>query len=87
MKTQYDIKFAARKYTTQDGQEKTYWSQHGTLWVEGDKITIKIDSIPQSASWDGYFKAFLHQPKQEYTPRQAPKRVEMPFDDEDSIPF
>lgn len=65
MKQQYDIKFAARKYTTQNGEEKTYWSQHGTMWIEGEKVTIKLDSIPQSANWDGYFKAFLHRPKEE----------------------
>ena len=54
------------KYTTQDGQEKTYWSNHGTMWIDEEgKVTIKLDSIPQSANWDGYFKAFLHRPKEE----------------------
>jgi hypothetical protein len=28
-------------------------------------LTIKIDSIPQSANWEGYFKAFAHRPKDE----------------------
>jgi hypothetical protein len=65
MKKQYDIKFASRKYTTQDGQEKTYWSNHGTMWIEDDKVTIKLDSIPQSQNYDGYFKAFPHKPKEE----------------------
>ena len=71
MKHQFDIKFAARKYTTQNGQEKTYWSPHGTVWIESDQpldiksMTIKIDSIPQSANWEGYFKAFAHRPKEE----------------------
>ena len=65
MKKQYDIKFASRKYTTHDGQEKTYWSQHGTMWIEDEKITIKLDSIPQAQHYDGYFKAFLHKPKEE----------------------
>ena len=35
-------------------------------WMDEEgKITIKLDSIPQSANWDGYFKAFLHRPKEE----------------------
>lgn len=65
MKKQYDIKFAARKYTTNEGQEKTYWSPHGTVWLdtEKDQLTIKLDSIPQSANWEGYFKGFAHKPK------------------------
>ena len=64
MKKQYDIKFAARKYKTADGQEKTYWSTHGRLWIEENGyITIKLDSIPQSQNWDGYLKAFEHRPK------------------------
>ena len=83
MKKQYDIKFAARKYTTQDGQEKTYWSNHGTMWMDEEgKVTIKLDSIPQSANWDGYFKAFPHRPKDDRSQRPG-----FPPDDYDSVPF
>ena len=71
MKHQFDIKFAARKYKTAQGQEKTFWSPHGTLWIESEmplditKITIKLDSIPQSKEWDGYLKAYAHRPKED----------------------
>ena len=80
MKQQFDIKFAAREYTTATGDKKTYWSQHGTLWIDGEKITIKLDSIPQSANWDGYLKAFPHRPKGEQFNRS-------PMDDDENIPF
>ena len=80
MKQQYDIKFAARKYTTQSGEEKTYWSQHGTMWIDDEKgVTIKLDSIPQSANWDGYFKAFPHRPKEEREVRRPVMDDDMPF--------
>jgi hypothetical protein len=43
----YDIKFPARTYKVQ-GVDKTYWTTHGTLWVndETKKMTIQLDSIP-----------------------------------------
>jgi hypothetical protein len=88
MKYQFDIKFAARKYTTQDGQEKTYWSPHGTVWIESDQpldvksLTIKIDSIPQSANWEGYFKAFAHRPKEDRQQNRG-----FPADDYEDVPF
>ena len=43
----YDIKFPARKYQDK-GVDKTFWTTHGTLWVDDDtkKMTIQLDSIP-----------------------------------------
>ena len=43
----YDIKFPARKYQDK-GVEKTFWTTHGTLWVDDDtkRMTIQLDSIP-----------------------------------------
>lgn len=65
MKTQYDIKFAARKYKNASGEEKTFWSTHGTLWVDEDgNISMKLDSIPQSTNWDGWMRAFKQKPKE-----------------------
>jgi len=87
MKYQFDIKFAARKYTTAEGKEKTYWSPHGTVWIESDKpldiksLTIKIDSIPQSANWEGFFHAFAHRPKEER------RNDGFPSDNFDDVPF
>ena len=34
MKKSYEIKFPARNYTTASGEEKTFWAEHGTLFVE-----------------------------------------------------
>ena len=43
----YDIKFPARKYQVQ-GVDKTFWTTHGTLWVDDltKKMTIQLDSLP-----------------------------------------
>lgn len=83
MKQQFDLKFAARKYQTADGQEKTYWSQHGTMWIDEEcRVTIKLDSIPQSTNWNGYLKAFPHTPKEDRR-----QKAGFPPDDYEDVPF
>jgi len=68
--TKYDIKYAFRKYEIQ-GKEKTYWSHHGTLFVEDEtgRMSIKIDSLPVVKEFEGWFQVF----KQE-TPEELEKR-------------
>jgi len=62
-KRKYDIKFAAREYES-DGKKKTYWTPHGTLFVnEAGRTSIKIDSIPQGKEFDGWFQVFEQQEK------------------------
>ena len=88
MKHQFDVKFAARKYQTADGQEKTYWSKHGTVWIESDEpiniksFTIKLDSIPQSANWEGFLKAFPHEAHANKITNRG-----FPPDDYEDVPF
>ena len=55
----YDIKFAAREYEKQ-GEKKTYWTTHGTVWAENGKMKIKLDSIP--TPFDGWFQCFEQRP-------------------------
>ena len=38
-----------------DGQ--TYWDRHGALIVDGDKISLHLDSIP-AGDWNGWFNVF-----------------------------
>ncbi len=87
MKKQFDLKFAARKYTTAEGQERTYWSTHGSVWVDDEKqsITVKIDSLPVSPNWEGYMRAFPSKPR-ENQQKQKPSYEGLPMDDEE-IPF
>lgn len=84
MKTQYDLKFAARKYTTAEGQEKTYWSTHGSVWIDDEKpsITIKIDSLPVSPNWEGYLRAFPTRPRDNQQ-KQKTTYEGLPMDDDD----
>lgn len=81
----YDIKYAFRKYESQ-GAQKTFWSTHGTLWVDDNgKMKIKIDSIPVVETYDGWYQVFEQQtPEQRQQYRAAPK-IE-PLDDLD-VPF
>ena len=85
----YDIKYAAREYESQ-GQKKTYWTTHGTVWVENGKMKIKLDSIP--APFDGWFQCFEQRtdaPASFSAPPVArPVKASSGFDDmPDDIPF
>jgi hypothetical protein len=83
MKKQYDIKFAAREYQNSNGEKKTYWSQHGSMWIDDNgSITIKIDSVPVAEKWNGYMKAFPTKPREQKTSFQG-----LPADDFDDTPF
>jgi len=61
----YDIKYAFRKYESQ-GKEKTFWTTHGTLWIEDDgKIKIKLDSVPVVGNYDGWYQVFKQETQEE----------------------
>ena len=49
---------------------KTFWDRHGAMIVDGDKISIHLDSIP-AGEWNGWFNVY---PKEdaEAQPRRAP---------------
>ena len=81
----YDIKYAFRKYESQ-GTQKTFWSTHGTLWVDDNgKMKIKIDSIPVVETYDGWYQVFEQQtPEQRQQYRAAPKAEPL---DESDVPF
>lgn len=86
MKKQYDIKYAAREYQTADGARKTYWSQHGSMWIdEHGSVTIKLDSIPVGEKWAGFLKAFPHKPREQQ--QQKTHYEGLPSDDFDDTPF
>jgi len=36
---------------------KTFWERHGVLIVDGDKISMKLESIP-AGEWNGWFNIF-----------------------------
>ena len=46
--------------------DKTYWQKVGALWVDGDKISVKLDAIPAGmiqgkngpTPWEGWINAF-----------------------------
>ena len=84
MKKQFDIKYAARDYQTSDGSRKTYWSQHGSMWIDDNGlVTIRLDSIPIGEKWTGYMKAFPSKPREQKTQYEG-----LPVDDFDKdIPF
>ena len=86
MTKKYDIKYAFRKYESQ-GVQKTFWTTHGTLWVEDTgKMKIKIDSTPVVGTYDGWFQVFEQQTQEQREQRTQTKTYPLPNDDED-VPF
>jgi hypothetical protein len=83
----YDIKYAAREYEKQ-GEKKTYWTTHGTVWAENGKMKIKLDSIP--SPFDGWFQCFEQRTDAPpaFSAALRPVRADSGFDDmNDSVPF
>ena len=86
MSKKYDIKYAFRKYESL-GEQKTYWTTHGTLWVDDNgKMKIKINSTPVVANYEGWYEVYEQEPKEPYQQRTQTKTYPLPKDDED-IPF
>ena len=46
----------------QEAEGKTYWSKHGILIMDGDKVSIKMESLPVG-EWSGWFSCFPPNPK------------------------
>jgi len=82
--TKYDIKYAFRKYEFQ-GKEKTYWSHHGTLFVENEtgRMSIKIDSLPVVKDYEGWFQVFKQETPEETEKRLGSTKKSNNFDDVD----
>jgi hypothetical protein len=86
MTRKYDIKYAFRKYESQ-GVQKTFWTTHGTLWVDDTgKMRIKMDSSPIVGTYDGWFQVFEQQTQEQREQRTQTKTYPLPNDDED-VPF
>ena len=86
MTKKYDIKYAFRKYESQ-GVQKTFWTTHGTLWVDDTgKMKIKIDSTPVVGTYDGWFQVFEQQTQEQKEQRTRTQTHPVPNNDED-VPF
>ncbi len=58
-----------KKYTTKSGEEKTKWSNVGTLTIFDDGgMGISLDLIP--VDFDGRLKVFDKKPREGQTPQQ-----------------
>lgn len=82
----YDIKYAFRKYESQ-GKEKTFWTTHGTLWVDDNgRMKMKIDSVPVVGTYDGWYQIFEQQTQEQR--EQRPQFQGLPKGPElDDVPF
>ena len=74
---------------------KTFWDRHGAMIVDGDKISIHLDSVP-AGEWNGWFNVYPKedseaQPRRATSPEDYRKATGRPVaataDFDDDIPF
>lgn len=65
---------------------KTYWDRHGILVVDGDKISIKLESVPVG-EWNGWFNCFAPADETNRQPQRHAQQAPGGFDFDDDIPF
>lgn len=64
---------------------RTFWDRHGILVINGDKVSIKLESIP-AGEWNGWFNCF--QPREDQAqPYNAPIQPMAESDFDDDVPF
>lgn len=74
-------------YVDGNGDEKTRWLTIGTLLKgDGDKLSIKLDSIPLGNEWNGWVQCFKMedehaQPRGRGNGRKTVPANELPDDD------
>ena len=78
MKKTHNLKVAGGTYQV-DGQEKTRWLTIGGLLRDGDKIKIKLDTIPVG-EFNGWVEVFPVEENPNYGAPQS--NAGEPFDDD-----
>jgi len=65
---------------------KTVWDRVGVLVINGDKISIRLDTIP-AGPWDGWLKAFPRDDahRAHFTPADVARGGGVDLDDD--VPF
>lgn len=91
MKVIGDICYPLRKYTGQDGSEKTAWGKCGTLMQNADgNYRIKLEMLPVAMpAGEGWFAVFEKKDAPEQQARPAPQRpaTQQDFDPDADLPF
>jgi hypothetical protein len=67
--------------------KKTVWDRVGMLLIDGDKISLRLDTIP-AGQWDGWLKAFPRDDERRPANGAPPAPRGGAFDEfEDDVPF
>ena len=67
------------KYTDREGNEKTTWRTLGRAFKNDKGLTLRLDTLPVGAGWDGSIMVRQDDDNQQ--------RKERSNDFEDSVPF
>lgn len=52
------------EYTDKNGDTKTSWLECGSVLQGDGKMKVKLDSVPTSKEFDGWFQCFDIEPRQ-----------------------
>lgn len=93
MKKTHDAVYAGEKYTDNNSNEKTRYTNVGVLLQRDDgSMTMKLEAIP--VGFNGWINFYEPKPKEGEAPKQErarPQRqasaADVPFDDDATIPF
>jgi hypothetical protein len=72
-------------YRNAAGEEKSRWLTVGSMFQDGNKTTIKIDSIPAGNLWNGWL-SIVDLPEGDGQPRQGQQRQAKNNQMDDSFP-
>lgn len=61
------------EYTDKDGNTKTSWLDCGSVLESDGKMKIKLDAMPTSKDFDGWFQCFDIEPRQGQSNRGSGK--------------
>jgi len=73
-------------YKNKDGEEKARWINIGALFQDGNKLSIKLESIPVGGNWNGWVSCVDPKPV-DGSERRLPKKFDGFEDMPNDIPF
>ena len=80
-----DVIATVGEYKTREGEIKKRYQKCGAMFEgEDGRQSIKLDAIPVSPEWSGWFSLFEPRDKQA-APAPAPRAT--PVNDNDDVPF
>ena len=86
----FDVVATIGKYTNSNGEEKKRYMNCGAIFESDKGYSLKLDAMPTTPEWNGWFSLFEPQNRQQQPAQQPPATTttqESNSDGTDQIPF